>query len=232
MKRLVLLAAALTVAACGRAPDRLVDGSGRVVSGRLETLSGTIAAFDGFSIELPGGRASVLLRSGALYRGDVSLESGTISVSGEGMDFSAGLRDVAAITWGPVSVRDLLLDVHAGSGWCDTHVYVERGARVVILSGGSSVVGTGTVGPEGLERTATTISLSPESPDGSLVGRIGEDGDPFTIGESWAAVADTEGYLELAVNAPSSGAATGFYTVSITVEGDGAEGCSAIFPAR
>jgi len=232
MKRLAILAAALALAACGRAPDRLVDGSGRVVSGRLTALDGASATFKGFSVEIPGGRASVLLRSGALYRGDVSLESGTLSVSGDGIEASARLRDVAVITWGPASVRNLLLDVHAGSGWCDTHLYVERGARVVILAGGSSVVGTGTVGPEGLERTATTISLSPESLDGSLVGRIGEDGDPFTIGESWASVAETDGYLELAVNAPSTGAAAGYYTVSITVESDGTENLPAIFPGR
>ncbi len=233
MRKIFLVAlAALLACGCGKPPDRLVDGSGRVVSGRLEAIAGGEARFDGFSVPVPGGPASVLLRGGALYRGEVTMEGGVLEVSGAGVDASAGIRDVAAVTWGPVTVESLLLDVHASAGWTDTHLRLEPGSRVVLLSAGNSVVGTGTVDPEGLERTATTLSLSPGSPDGSLVGRIGEDGAPFTIGASWSGLSQGEGNLMLAVNAPSSAGASGFFTVSITVEGSGDDGHFAIFPAK
>lgn len=232
MKRIAVLALALSVSACGRQPDRLVDGSGRVVYGRLIGMDAAMAEFDGFSVPLPEGDASVLLRSGALYRGGVSLDSGVLTVSGPGGEAGLDIRDVAAVTWGPSSTQSLLLDVHACAGWTDTHVDVEEGSRIVVLAAGRSIVGTGATDPEGLERTATTLSLAPASPDGSLIGRIGTDGESFTIGDSWSGIAGRSGNLELAVNAPSQGASSGCYTVSITAEGGGGDAPFAIFPAK
>lgn len=232
MKRIVALALALSITACGRQPDRLVDGSGRVVYGRLTGMDAARAEFDGFSVPLPWEDASVLLRSGALYRGRVSLESGVLTVSESGRETALEMRDVAAVTWGPSSTQSLLLDVHACAGWTDTHVEVEQGSRIVVLAAGRSIVGTGATDPEGLERTATTLSLAPASPDGCLVGRIGSDGEPFSIGDSWSGIAGRAGNLELAVNAPSQGVPSGCYTVSITVESDGGDAPFAIFPAK
>lgn len=232
MKRIVAVLLALTITACGRQPDRLVDGSGRVVYGRLTGIDAARAEFDGFSVPLPEGDASVLIRSGALYRGQISLESGILTVSESGRETGLEIRDVAAVTWGPSATQSLLLDVHACAGWTDTHVDLAEGSRIVVLAAGRSVMGTGATDPEGLERTATTLSLAPASPDGSLIGRIGSDGEPFTIGDSWSGIAGREGNLELAVNAPSQGAPSGCYTVSITAEGGGRAEPFAIFPAE
>lgn len=233
MRRILALAAAAGLAAgCSRTPDRMVAADGSVVMGRLRSLSGGEAVFEGFSTGVPSSQAVVLLRSGVRTRGAVTIEDRVLTVDGPGYDTTVPLREVASISWGPSSVQNLLMDVSAAAGWTCTHVEVVEGSQVVILAGGRTNMGTGSTGPSGTERTSSSVALAPEARDGELVARIGEDGRPFAVGESWAGVAGTGGCLWLAVSVPSEGVSQGFYTVSVTVGEAPGDGAVVIYPAR
>lgn len=230
MNRMLLIVLAAAAAGCRRPPDRLATDGG-VVAGRLVGMAGTTVEFEGFSVEVPGGSARVLLRSGALYEGAVTLSDGDLAVDQGDMTARAALRDVAVVSWGATSVSGTLLDVHAASGWTDTHLLVREGAQLLLVAGGCASLPTGTSGPGGLDRTATGISLAPEARDGSLIARIGPDGPVFTVGESWSGAAPASGGLLLAVNTPA-GEGSGFYTVSVNLETPDGGGHAALYPAR
>ncbi len=220
------------LAGCARPGDRLVTGGGEVLLGRLESLGGGTAEFRGFSCPVPSSEARVVLRSGASFTGSVTVSEGRLVCSRAGGEVSARLKDVSCVIWGATGAESALLDIPAAAGWVNTHIVVERGAQVVLLAGGAATFATGASGPEGLERTGTSLSRIPEARDGSLVARIGEDGAPFTAGEEWNGVADASGELWLAVNLPETSTPAGSYTVSVTVGETPGRDAVVLFPAR
>ena len=231
-----LLAASAVVLAvisgCAKPMDRLVTGGGEVLLGRLETLGGGTAEFRGFSCPVPSSDARVVLRSGGSFTGTVTVSDGRLVCTGAGGEVSARLKDVSCVVWGATGAESALFDVPACAGWVNSHIIVERGAQVILLAGGAATFATGSSGPEGLERTGTSLSRIPEARDGSLVARIGEEGVPFTVGEEWSGTADASGELWLAVNLPETSTPAGSYTVSVTVGETPGRDAVVLFPAR
>lgn len=220
------------ISGCTKPVDRLVTGEGEVLLGRLESLGGGTAEFIGFSCPVPRSEARVVLRSGASFTGDVTISDGRLVCTRAGGEVSAKLRDVSCVVWGATGAESALFEIPAAAGWINTHIVLERGTQVILLAGGTASFATGASGPEGLERTGTSLSRIPEARDGCLVARIGEDGAPFTVGEEWSGAADASGELWLAVNLPETSTPSGSYTVSVTVGEAVGRDAVALFPAR
>jgi hypothetical protein len=225
----------MLMASCVEPPgDRIVTGDGENVTGTLTELGHGTALFEsGISVPLPTGTARVYLRNGASCRGEVSLENGeyrVVSVYGE-FRYPAG--DVGAVVWGADNAESLLFDVHAGAGWQNTHLEVERDDFVSLIATGCATLQTGTSGPEGIDEFSTTSALVPSATSGELVMRIGEENQPVAVGAEWTGSASASGELFLAVNYPDETApeVTGFYTVSITVGDRPGRGSVAVYPA-
>lgn len=210
----------------------MVSSDGTVAVGRLLSIDDVSAEFEGFSLPVPDRPARVMLRSGAAYTGSVAVTNRVLDLSFEGGSVSAPLKQVACIVWGATYAESALFDVPAASGWLDTHIEVRQGSPVSICSGGRAVFGTGTSGPEGLERTGTSVSTVPEARDGTLMARIGESGEPFSVGAQWGGISGSEGELWLAVNTPSGRPVTGVYTASVAVGEAPGQGCVAIYPGK
>jgi hypothetical protein len=228
----IAAALALTAGCAARIGDRIVSADGTVAVGRLLSIGNGSAEFEGFSLPVPEEPARVLFRSGASYRGDVVVRDRVLEVGFEGGVATARLRDVACIIWGDTAAGSVILDVPAAAGWLNTHLEVRQGSLLSISSGGRAVFGTGSSGPEGLERTGTSLSTVTDARDGSLVARIGDAGDPFPVGASWGGMPGSSGELWLAVNTPAGRQASGVYTASIALGEVPGRGSIAIYPGK
>jgi hypothetical protein len=223
---------ALSLGCAARIGDRMVSADGTVAVGRLLSIDDGSARFEQFTLPVPDGPARVVFRSGASYRGEVTVTDRVLEVSFEGGSAGARVKDVACIIWGSDAAESVLLDVPAAAGWLNTHLEVVQGSPLSISSGGRAVFGTGSSGPEGLERTGTAVSTVTEARDGSLVARIGDAGEPFSVGSSWGGLAGASGELWLAVNTPEVRQASGTYTVSISLGEVPGRGSVAIYPGK
>lgn len=100
----------------------------------------------------------------------------------------------------------------ADSGWVDSGFFVEAGQELTISAHGQvltariNIFGPGSVsGPNGQDAVCPNYEGAPpcameNAPYGALVGKIGEDGEPFLIGSHYTFTAMTSDYLYLAVN--------------------------------
>jgi hypothetical protein len=236
LNRVFLTAAAFLLAAsCAEPPgDRIVTGDGENITGTLASLGGGSAVFEsGVSVPVPAGIARVYMTNGASVRGEVTLENGEFRIHSAHGESSHPAGDVSAVVWGADHAQALLFDVHAGAGWQNTHLEVERNDFLSITAVGTVTTQTGTSGPGGLDEFSTTSALVPTATGGELVMRIGTENQPVAAGASWTGSAYASGELFLAVNFPDQDVpdVTGVYTVSITAgEGPG-RGSVAVYPA-
>jgi hypothetical protein len=102
--------------------------------------------------------------------------------------------------------------LEADAGWVDSGFDVQAGEEVTITAYGQSITapqnffGAGPVGgPDGQAVICPDFAGAPPcamdgAPYGALVGKIGEDGEPFLIGSNYTFTATTSGDLYLAVN--------------------------------
>ncbi len=121
--------------------------------------------------------------------------------------------------------RGTLFDVHADRVWQDTGVQVTPGDQITIVQ----VNGEWTyweAGPERFDANGDVRegpqegSELPSASLGSLIGRIGEDGEPFLV-ERWRTfTATAEGTLYLAMNDGDYNDNAGYITVMIERDGE------------
>lgn len=105
--------------------------------------------------------------------------------------------------------------LEADAGWAATGFFVEEGQEVTLTAHGRALTapinffGPGSIsGPDGQVGEFAICPNSENSPPcamentpfGALVGKIGEDGEPFLIGSELTFTATTSGELYLAVN--------------------------------
>jgi hypothetical protein len=105
--------------------------------------------------------------------------------------------------------------LEANAGWAATGFFVEEGQEVTITAHGRALTapinffGPGSIsgpnGQVGVFGLCPNTDPSPpcameNAPCGALVGKIGEDGEPFFIGSDLTFTAATSGELYLAVN--------------------------------
>jgi hypothetical protein len=86
--------------------------------------------------------------------------------------------------------------------WTATGVQVKPGQRITIQARGELKGGGFTFGPEGTAEHPewAKYSVVPEWPHLALIGRVGEDGDPFLVGKSFSGQVVRGGELFLGVN--------------------------------
>lgn len=100
------------------------------------------------------------------------------------------------------------LTVPADEPWFTTGLRLESGDSVLIEATGTaghSAAPSDRVGPAGKIGFYDEVALMPSAPTGALIGRIGEQGDPFFIGDGVYFVVETEGVLFLSMNDRLSG---------------------------
>jgi len=157
------------------------------------------------------------LKARTAYFGDVDLrlpELRTMRLRG-----GAGEADV---------VVDAAKYGSAPDQWFDTGFAVDSHAGLVITASGTVDLWPQTPG----QYTATPKGYGQPGPtkagrfmSASLVGRIGETGTPFLIGDRYEGAPGQEGHLQLhIVPSPWNNASTGSYTVKISTSGVGLAG--------
>lgn len=159
------------------------------------------------------------------YRGDGTIVEGAFVEAGmppgakrciSMVDFTAWKADIRkGVTSPPLGrfVNDSLecgarvieVDVLGNVAWTPTGVDVAVGDRVAITAKGFVTHATpGTpVDPDGDPNEGLhvfNIAGLPDASHGALIGRIGEEGEPFLLGISNQFVSDTEGQLWLGIN--------------------------------
>jgi hypothetical protein len=113
--------------------------------------------------------------------------------------------------------------VYAYRGWQSMGIALHPGEIVTITARGKWLYSpqVGYYGPEGAPRSkypAPSYYPLPNGIGGCLIGRIGESGDPFYVGQRATIRSDTTGLLYLRINDDIVTDNDGFLTVEITVK--------------
>ncbi len=128
---------------------------------------------------------------------------------------------VALAEWGPRSQAALKADhVYAYRGWQSTGVQLSTGDWYAIRAEGSWLYSpyAGPNGPEGHRRfSAPNFYPLPQVPGGALIGRVGEDGSPFYVGNRASGMADRNGLLYLRIDDDRLGDNEGHVTIEVKV---------------
>ncbi len=109
--------------------------------------------------------------------------------------------------------------VHAYRGWQGLGVQLHEGDLVQIEAGGEWLYTPGEYhGPAGHARfSAPEFYPLPGVAGGALIGRVGETGAPFLVGERWSRVVDREGMLYLRINDDLLGDNDGYVLVDVEI---------------
>jgi hypothetical protein len=113
------------------------------------------------------------------------------------------------------------VQVSLGPDWIDSGVDIRRNERVKVTATGTIVAGRSRITPEGL-RSNDPSSPLPRSPEGMLIGAIGNDVNSpvIELGASREFVAERNGRLYLTANRSSYTDARGAFNVQIQRERD------------
>jgi hypothetical protein len=143
------------------------------------------------------------------------------------------LRQIRWIGAGHESEITIDAALHGSSinQWMETGFEVRSGVRLIISAAGSVNLwpqGPGyNCGPKGYTAAGPSLGLAggQQFPAGALLGRIGEDGPGFLIGEAYEAAPAKDGKLYLLiVPSPWNNGSTGTYQVKITPKSEFGEG--------
>ncbi len=121
--------------------------------------------------------------------------------------------------WRPFDQADLFTyKVYAYRQWQSTGFYLNPGDEVVIKARGQWAYSpqVGFNGPEGAKPAPSYYPL-PSAPGGALIGRIGENGQIFMVGQQLRLTADSPGLLYLTINDDLLGDNQGQLDLAITV---------------
>lgn len=114
---------------------------------------------------------------------------------------------------------DFTVDVPVDHSWSDTGVDLERGEMFSVLASGTIDFGSASTDPEGYgPDTYDQYNVVPCADHAGLVGRIGQDGEPFFLGAEAVSVATRAGRLYLGVNDKNIGDNSGSYAVRLTTD--------------
>ncbi len=205
MKRIVLALLLLLVTVSLAAADTIYLRDGRTVRG---TLLGFI-----------NGRFAV-----RLYNPRSTISGNTTASGGEIQYFRPS--EVDRIEIDGRSLDDLRFETRTvqvilGPNWIDSGIDVRRNERVQIRASGTILAGRARITPDGL-RSSDPGSPLPQSPEGMLIGVIGNDYNSpiIEIGSSREFVADLDGRLYLTANRGSYTDARGAFAAEIRRERD------------
>ncbi len=118
-----------------------------------------------------------------------------------------------------VEQTEFTLDVEVDRPWSDTGVELERGEMFSVLASGTIDFGSSDTGPEGYgPNDYDQYNVVPCTDHAALVGRIGQDGEPFFLGAEAVSVATEAGRLYLGPNDSNTGDNSGAYAVRLTTD--------------
>lgn len=103
--------------------------------------------------------------------------------------------------------------------WTKTSVKVRPGQRISVTAVGQLQAGDLTFGPEGTTSHPewAAYSLVADWPHLALVGKLGEDGEPFLIGRSYSGLAVQGGVLYLGINDLDAQNNAGAFQVTVEI---------------
>ena len=132
------------------------------------------------------------------------------------------LSGLAALAdWGPQSQESLLVNrVYAYRGWQSTGVQLHKGDWYTVHAEGIWLYSpyAGPNGPEGHRRyLSPNFYPLPNVRGGALIGRIGEEGQPFYVGRGMGGSVDRNGLLYLRIDDDLLGDNVGSLTIRVTV---------------
>ena len=101
--------------------------------------------------------------------------------------------------------RQSIVSVSSDPMPVNTHIVIEKGQMLTVSAQGFSIEGASSQGPEGRKIKGNIISGLPlnSSPPMSLIGKIGEDGTWFHIGNSYVGKTERSGEIYLMMNMPT-----------------------------
>ena len=128
---------------------------------------------------------------------------------------------VASAAWGPQPQEALLVNrVYAYRGWQSTGIQLHKGDQYILHAEGLWLYSpfAGPNGPEGHRRyLAPSFYPLPNVGGGSLIGRVGDEGQPFYVGRGRSGLADRNGLLYLRIDDDLLGDNVGSVTFEATV---------------
>lgn len=207
--------------------------------------NGTLA-FDSAPQDYPYPGALVGALVGRIGDGDAFLvgTGGTYTAKNDGL-LQFAFNDIVDMednfgTFGAlVAIEDPIAVCCEEGDWVDTGVEVIADQHFTVTASGTINLWPGCEEPndEGVPCADMEIDANgsqrlgaapddyplPGAPIGSLIGRIGEDGEPFLIGASGTFVAESDGVLQVRINTAGEDAAddVGCFYVVVTPEDDG-----------
>lgn len=104
--------------------------------------------------------------------------------------------------------------------WTKTGVTVKAGQKIRLSARGELRGGQWRFGPEGTSDHPewARYSVVPEWPHLALIGKVGEDGDPFLVGKEFSGTAVRGGELYLGVNDLDAENNDGSFEVTVSLE--------------
>ena len=127
---------------------------------------------------------------------------------------------VASAAWGPQPQEALLVNrVYAYRSWQSTGIQLHKGDQYYIHAEGTWLYSpyAGPNGPEGHRRyLAPSFYPLPNVRGGALIGRVGEEGQPFYVGRGSSGLADRNGLLYLRIDDDLLGDNVGSLTLEVT----------------
>ena len=112
---------------------------------------------------------------------------------------------------------EFTLDVAADRVWSDTGVDLESGEMFSVLASGSVNFGPASTGPEGFAPPEyDQYNVVPCSEHAGLMGKVGQNGEPFFLGAEAVSVATAAGTLYLGVNDSDFGNNSGSFAVRLS----------------
>jgi hypothetical protein len=171
---------------------------GQQLTGQLTDIGGTTPLRLSFSIS--GGNRDI--SSNDVARIVLARPSNTVATTGT-------TTTTTTTTTGPAGS----LMVPAQQAWTPTGLAVRRGERLTFTANGQ-ITFPGTASPQGSSETNQGNPL-PAAPTGALIGKIGQNGQPFVIGNSATITAPAAGQLFVGINDGHFGDNNGSFQVQI-----------------
>lgn len=110
--------------------------------------------------------------------------------------------------------------IYAYRGWQSVGVRADQGDRLIIHAQGTWLYTPGEYhGPEGHDRyTSPSFYPLPGVPGGALIGRVGEQSQPFYVGQGTSRITQNDGTVYLRIDDDILSDNDGYVTVDVTVE--------------
>ncbi len=109
---------------------------------------------------------------------------------------------VLSFCGGNAEKRGKTVKVPCAATWTKTGLHVQPGQKLHLTATGELAGGQWRFGPEGTSEHPewARYSLVPEWPHLALIGKVGEDGDPFLVGKEFSGTIVRGGELYLGIN--------------------------------